>query len=761
MTARGFCTGSFSILLKHQDKDIVEIKRIRSDLLDNIKTGAVTAIGQILEDLDDNAFLVSLIEFLYFPCLRFLEEVGFSKPSTAPQNVKAMMMLFRNSALLIDIAIVSYVGSHGSRFDHKYLERDCSIIVGESEDSTLGFRCSLRSLSCLDEFIDKKKVWVFQMYGSHRGYHNLYGLDSTNITGPLSVLTRMEDLADIWGPVWTMPTATGFIKHYRVSKGLICRVKSRTPCKIPNAVECHYYSRASSALFYGRQALNLLSRPEELLLAKDDLLLIAGRLQENHYCKYEISDFAADFEHEMTILGTKSSTWKTETRTLALGVSKIFGATVSGSQKLIPETTLKQHILDKWTNNPSRANPGVLNHYLGVEISHCTGNARRISLKDLLLTRAVWPILERQAPGWTRTPWGINLEKALQEDDTEAIFTVWRDFPQDRTNMAELFCCVFELLDSTGRDDSDEFRAAYLENNEDRAISICSRINDWSMALRDSHLMAAYVFMNEVCLCCNVPNHTTSTCQGSGSFTVLQTQIAIDGGRPGFGMGVKLVPHGDHLIEVAGGSDETFLLMRAKMSNVRLPTFQNLLKSRKAGIEMRNQTTNSSNMVYLRASSEGYHGMSRARQRLKSSLHEHAHIDHVVSAVATDVHPSSPQMKSLTEQQSLQPRTPRTTPQRLNCIQNHQNCIVPESRNPHDENVSSNQAPTWSFANSRYDSDTIVNDINSLAIVNDINSLAIGDAGQAYLTKIEERSDVAPAHQTVNHRLKRQPRFQR
>lgn len=518
MTARGFCIGSFSILLKHQDKDIVEIKRIRSDLIENIKTGAEIAIGQILEDLEDNAFLVSLRECLYLPCLRFLEKVGFSEPSTAPQNVKVMMMLFRNSALLIDNAIVSYVGSHGSCFDHEYLVRDCSIIVGESEDSTLGFRCSLRSLTCLDAFIDKKNVWVFQMYGSHRGYHNLYGVDSTNITRPLSVLTRMEDLADIWGPVWTMPIATGLIKHYRVSKGLICRVKSRTPCEIPNAVECHYYSRAS---FYRRQASNLLSRSEELLLAEDDLLLIAGGLQENRYCEYKISDFAADFQHEMTILGTKSSTWKTETRTLALGISKIFGATVSGSQKLIPETTLKQHILDKWTNNPSRANPGVLNQYLGVEISHCTGNARRISLKDLLLTRAVWPILERQAPGWTRTLWGWHLKNALQKDDTEAVFTVWKDFAKDRTDMAELFCCVFELLDSTGRDDSGEFRAAYLENNEDCAISISSRINDWSMALRNSHLMAAYVFMNEVCLCCNVPNHTTSTCQGSGPFTVL------------------------------------------------------------------------------------------------------------------------------------------------------------------------------------------------------------------------------------------------
>jgi hypothetical protein len=39
----------------------------------------------------------------------------------------------------------------------------------------------------------------------------------------------MEDLADRWGPIYTAPSAVGYIKHSSVSKGAICRVKGRNP----------------------------------------------------------------------------------------------------------------------------------------------------------------------------------------------------------------------------------------------------------------------------------------------------------------------------------------------------------------------------------------------------------------------------------------------------------------------------------------------------------------------------------------------------
>lgn len=43
------------------------------------------------------------------------------------------------------------------------------------------------------------------------------------------VLGQIEDLADRWGLIYTAPLAVGFIKHFSLSKGALCRVEGRNP----------------------------------------------------------------------------------------------------------------------------------------------------------------------------------------------------------------------------------------------------------------------------------------------------------------------------------------------------------------------------------------------------------------------------------------------------------------------------------------------------------------------------------------------------
>jgi hypothetical protein len=60
---------------------------------------------------------------------------------------------------------------------------------------------------------------------------------------------------------------------------------------------------------------------------------------------------------------------------------KIISIQVQGQAKRIPEKTVKENAWQKWNSHPERANPFLLNSYYGVEISDCTGNARRVPLK--------------------------------------------------------------------------------------------------------------------------------------------------------------------------------------------------------------------------------------------------------------------------------------------------------------------------------------------------------------------------------------------
>ena len=418
------------------------------------------------------------------------------------------------------MAVISYAGSHCFRYDISFFTSHSDFIEVREGEDLYAFKCSWKKLACLDAFLDKRRVMVFDLF--NKNSKNVK--PKQDIDGGFYILARMQDIGDIWGPIYTALSTTGLVQYYGVSKGVICRVKASSKFAIPGAVQCHYFSRIS---FFARKTSKLLSSDENLLLAEDDMLLIGGGgLRENQYCKYRLSDFVEDCASDMTTLGPCESFWKMDSRSATAGFSKYFIFTVSGSQKLVPQTTLKEHILDKWTTNPSRANPGILNQYLGVEISHCTGNARRISLRRLMTLPPIWSMLERQQPGWTETLWGEKFSAALHGDDIEAIFIVWRDFVPYRTKMAELVCCMLETLNTTGRRPHNKFEAALLHQNDESAFSVNTKINDWSAVLEDTNLACAYAIVNEQCLNCHFPNHSASSCHIPEAFTVLETKIA-------------------------------------------------------------------------------------------------------------------------------------------------------------------------------------------------------------------------------------------
>lgn len=423
----------------------------------------------------------------------------------------------------------------------------------------------------------------------------------------------MEDLADIWGPVYTVPSSAGRVKYYGVSKGVICRVKSKEDTPLGQAIHCHYFSRLS---FFRRKASRLLQGGDDLELDKNDLLLIGAGFRDNLNCRYTRSAFVGEMKPKMTVLGTKESVWKTDTRSVAFTLSKYLGVTVSGTQKLIPQTSLKQHILDKWTTVPSRSNPGILNQYLGVEISHCTGNARRISLKELMISEPIRPILDRQSPNWAQTPWGSALSAALHSVERDDIIWVWKEFKLNRSDMAELVCCALELLDDTGWNERKEFHSALLFNNEEWAVAMSTKLNSWLVALRDTHLTGAYVITNEICIECEVPDHSTSTCEGVKSFPVLQTQFATAKSRLSRRTaGFVLRPFGERFETVERGSPNITLLTTSSLRGI-----PNL--SRHECVEVMNRTGSGfmGNTVYLRASRPSVHGKHELKDRIGDTL---------------------------------------------------------------------------------------------------------------------------------------------
>ena len=645
-----FCKNAINILVFHELPEVIEIRRVPSALITVIEEGLEAALSLslnsvLLVGIQERSFVMRLTDLVMPPCRRLLERVGsYVFPAPATRTLSELATAVRVVALVIDVGLVSYVRSHGSGFDNGYFSNELNQLEVNLGDKLI-FGCYWAKLACLHSFLDTKKVWVFDFSGIHKSSWQ-------RKLRRHSLCARMEDIADIWGPVYTVPTGTGTVKYYGVSKGIIYRVKSKEESPIPGAKLCHYSSRSS---FVRKNASGLLAYMHELALSQDDLLLIGAGFCENANCNYTMSAFTEESTSAMTVLGTKSSVWNWDSRGFTIGLSKYLGVTVSGTQKRIPQTTLKQHILDSWTTVPSRRNPAVLNQYLGVEISHCTGNARRISLKTLMISRPVWPILERQIPDWHHKPWGEALNKALHSPDKNDIVNVWNQHESNRSDIADLVCCVLQVLNDTGLNEQKVFNSAVLIDNEEWAVSVPGNLNSWLVALEDTHLTSAYVLTNEICLGCEVPDLTISTCKTSQAFTALQTQITTEESPSDSKAEYLLQPFGERYRRTECGSSSMFLLSSKSGTFARISL---RMKSYECS-EILNNTKPGRfrNAVYLRASTRSYHGRYEVKDtivaKLSSSLRQYRNVPDHDRNIDTD-EPNSQLQKPANEQGGLQ-----------------------------------------------------------------------------------------------------------
>ncbi len=161
----GFCTSHYSFLVKHTENDVAEVVRISADCIDSMKTGIELATVQIGEGgIGPDWIDLHLQEWLEQSCSEALALLRVPR-EPLQQSHTSIVQLCRMTAILLDLALVSYVGSHGLRFDLAFIKTDTSsILVNSGEESKLSLECSLQHLACLDEFLDRHEVWVFQSY---------------------------------------------------------------------------------------------------------------------------------------------------------------------------------------------------------------------------------------------------------------------------------------------------------------------------------------------------------------------------------------------------------------------------------------------------------------------------------------------------------------------------------------------------------------------------------------------------------------------
>ncbi|KAJ5517056.1 hypothetical protein N7527_008616 [Penicillium freii] len=223
-------------------------------------------------------------------------------------------------------------------------------------------------------------------------------------------------------------------------------------------------------------------------------LLIGSLVVINSACKYIEVESRLTAANLLEELGTSRSSWKRSQRQLA----------IQGGQYVVgqaTETWNKQtgiSVKDQALAYPPQVLIQYMDSYWGVQVSYCTGVAKRVRLRKL-----VADLLPHFTP---RSPFDSGDLEAKLKDETlrPKDLQVWLSglSPDLRLGILTIICDILDTLRHTGLDSTDTyFCVAWpFEGNVTQCLKIPLEHNSsWARFLADSHDCATFAYITMDC----------------------------------------------------------------------------------------------------------------------------------------------------------------------------------------------------------------------------------------------------------------------
>jgi hypothetical protein len=195
-----FSTEFYSILTKDPILNVARLTQISRKQLDALEGGIKMSINRIAAGGTTFLAIESALVEVIAPELATLQaDIGLTIATRDDTDLPTILATLKMIVLVLDLALVSYVGSHGTPFHSMYgITDNNDILIPSNADNIRSVLVTQQSLACLDGFVGHTQVWTFQAVIS-----NMTAPRSRTKTDPhqLQVLTRIETFADVWGPV--------------------------------------------------------------------------------------------------------------------------------------------------------------------------------------------------------------------------------------------------------------------------------------------------------------------------------------------------------------------------------------------------------------------------------------------------------------------------------------------------------------------------------------------------------------------------------
>ncbi|PMD66154.1 uncharacterized protein K444DRAFT_659366 [Hyaloscypha bicolor E] len=420
-----YCGSFISLLvLDRTRQNVARLVRIECGKIEELVNTFEICLFQIISGLPNDVLLAVVSTYaseVSAACRQLLVDLDVKIPIKLKD-------LWRCTVHVLDFAVLSYAGAHTQVFgNHQVM----SVTLPGPFLETQYFGVRLRSFSCLSEFLGRQQVWVLESFDTYLS--SLLGLEEPP---HLSLSTDAMTFGDIWGPMWKSSVLGDEerIVQYKVGNGVIipCHTRSegsRDAVKaqkdeiLKGEIVCHWMSNKES-----REDKDF---ARASYLREKDILLIGAsvRLEDKGGCPESTAQLRERFRDSGALSqpSTVSPGWELSTVTGALQATPPF--VTGGLQKqykLRVGRYMTKCLIDHWKNDSESRNVEVLEQWLGLEVSACTYNSRRIRLIELFGTQTMLNHLLNASIQWTDPECERNFYSALQDSDYKAFRRLYK-----------------------------------------------------------------------------------------------------------------------------------------------------------------------------------------------------------------------------------------------------------------------------------------------------------------------------------------------
>lgn len=341
LSSRGFCGSTFSILVE-----------------DQIRPEVATVIHLTLDDIKGSSSTAAEHALVLFNLVLGVEGKGKNMVQVSPYLI---YNFFEN---LLPLALVSFSGSHVCRFDMKLWDK----IIDEIPVG-LGFSFQSRELACLKNFIGGP-AWVLGKSGSQK------------VQAGLKVSLTVQDLQELWGPIWLVGGTSDEGPVIRTERGFIVplpRLEQASVFEKSGEIDCHWT----------KEVPGYVNSEDRILLNGNSRILIgtnfgdSGALVVNPTCESQISQIQQHIIHQFQFPGTCNDYYTMEGHDIQLTGGQYVNAGIIIRRKRVPGKTHKDRLLATCCDSKVNIWP-LMKLQVGLEISACSGNAQRFALWDAL-----------------------------------------------------------------------------------------------------------------------------------------------------------------------------------------------------------------------------------------------------------------------------------------------------------------------------------------------------------------------------------------